>query len=285
MTLTNELSVLATALGAAGIALVATPTAAQPKGSVSWSGVYVGVNAGWNSSNSEVAPAVATVDQISDIGAGGTVFFVPSATFATRRMEFSDQSWKAGGEVGINRQMGHVVFGLEGDMDAVGGHSAQASRYALEGIDRTTSSTVIIDRHADPNWTASARLRIGWATGPVLLYGTGGVGIAEVRQSASYSYAPTLNNGLPNGAGISLGSFVNGASANNTLPGWILGVGVETAINRQVSIGAEYLHSDFGTTAFGFAALSAGPTHENVPIHFANDALLAKVNLKLGGLF
>jgi opacity protein-like surface antigen len=275
-------------LGASGLALIACPAAAQPAApSVDWSGVYVGANVGWNSSATQVRPSNATTNQLTGLSNGAGAVTVPAATFPTSQMDFSDQSWAAGGQVGVNKQRGNVVFGLEGDMDALGGRARQFSSYALPATGLTTGSTVGIDRQTDPNWSASLRGRVGWATGNVLFYGTGGLALTDVRQSALYSYAPTAGAGVAAAnPGANLGPFANGASADNTLVGWTVGGGAEYAINKQISIGAEYRHSDYGTTTFGFVAPGAGATEENAPFHVSDDQVLAKINYKFaGGLF
>jgi outer membrane immunogenic protein len=275
-------------LGASGLALIAAPAFAQPdNGTVDWSGVYVGANAGWNNSATQVRPSSATTNQLTGLSNGAGTVAVPAASFPTSQMDYSDQNWAAGGQVGINKQRGAIVYGLEGDMDALGGHSSQFSSYALPATGLTTGSTVAIDRRTDPNWTASLRGRVGWATGPLLLYGTGGVAFADVRESALYGYTPTAAVGVAAAnPGANLGPFANGASSDNTLVGWTVGAGAEYAINKQISIGAEYRHSDYGTSTFGFVAPGAGATQENVPVHFADDQVLAKVNFKfMGGLF
>lgn len=275
-------------LGASGLALIACPAAAQPAApSVDWSGVYVGANVGWNSSATQVRPSNATTNQLTGLSNGAGAVTVPAATFPTSQMDLSDQSWAAGGQVGVNKQRGNVVFGLEGDMDALGGRARQFSSYALPATGLTTGSTVGIDRQTDPNWSASLRGRVGWATGNVLFYGTGGLALTDVRQSALYSYAPTAGAGVAAAnPGANLGPFANGASADNTLVGWTVGGGAEYAINKQISIGAEYRHSDYGTTTFGFVAPGAGATEENAPFHVSDDQVLAKINYKFaGGLF
>jgi opacity protein-like surface antigen len=285
----KSFSFVATALlGAGGLALIAAPAMAQPdNGTVDWSGVYVGLNAGWNNAATQVHPSSATTNQLTGLSNGAGTVNVPAATFPTSQMDFSDSSWTGGGQVGINRQRGHLVYGVEGDMDAVGGHGSQFSSYALPATGLTTDSGVAIERRTDPNWTASIRGRLGWASGPFLFYGTGGVAFADVRQSALYGYAPTAATGVAAAnPGADLGPFVNGASTDNTLVGWTVGGGAEYAINRQISVGAEYRHSDYGTQTFGFVNPGAGATSENVPVHFADDQVLAKVNFKFGpGMF
>ena len=129
-------------------------------------------------------------NQLTGLSNGAGTVAVPPATFPTSQMDYSDQDWAAGGQVGINKQYGHMVYGVEGDMDALGGHSSQFSSYALPATGLTTGSTVSIDRRTDPNWTASVRGRVGWATGPFLLYGTGGVAIAASVRARSTATPP-----------------------------------------------------------------------------------------------
>jgi opacity protein-like surface antigen len=274
-------------LGASGLALAA-PAMAQPdNGTVDWSGVYVGANVGWNNAATQVHPSTATTNQLTGLSNGAATVNVPAATFPTSQMDFADSSWASGGQVGINKQHGHMVYGLEGDMDAVGGNSNQFSSYALPATGLTTGSTVAIDRRTDPNWTASVRGRVGWAQGPFLFYGTGGVAFADVRQSALYVNTPTAAAGVAAAnPGANLGPFFNSASTDNTMVGWTVGGGAEYAVNKQISIGAEYRHSDYGSANFGSVAPGAGQTSENAPVHFADDQVLAKVNFKfMGGLF
>jgi len=280
-------SLIAAALAGAGACSLAVQAMAQPPGPppdiADWNGPYVGLNAGWNGANSQAGPGRATTQQLTGVSAGAGPVSVPPASFPTARMDYGSSSWAGGGQVGFNHQMGHLVVGLEGDMDAVGGRARQFSSYALPATALTTGGTVSIDRFTDPNWTASLRGRVGWATGPVLLYGTGGLALADVRQSAFYAYAPSVTNAVSAAnPGTSFGPYANAGSADSTLTGWTVGGGAEYRINPAISIGAEYRHSDYGSPGYFLGAAGPGDTSEHTRIGYANDQVLAKVNFHFG---
>ena len=283
----KSFSLFATALlGASSLALIAGPALAQPAapGTFDWSGPYVGLNAGWNSANSSVSPSTATTNQLTGVSAGAGAVTVAPATFSTAPMDFSTQSWAAGGQVGFNRQSGHFVYGLEGDMDGTGGHARQFSNYALPATALTSANAVSIERGTAPDWTASVRGRVGWAVDRVLFYGTGGLGLADARQSAFYSYTPTVTSAVATAnPGVAYGPYGNLSGEDRVMVGWTAGGGAEFALNRAVSIGAEYRHSDYGDANVALGSNAAGATHEFTRIGLSDDQLLAKVNFRFGG--
>jgi outer membrane immunogenic protein len=286
-------SLITTALAGASVCALALPALAQPAGSgpadgtVDWNGPYAGINAGWNGANSQAGPGVATTQQLTGVSAGAGPVTVPAASFPTARMDFGSSGFAGGGQVGYNHQVGHFVLGVEGDMDGVTGRGSQFSGYALPATALTSANTVGIDRFTEPNWTASIRGRLGWATGPVLLYGTGGLAIADVRQSALYSYAPTVTAAVAAAnPGTTFGPFANAASNDSTLTGWTVGGGAEYRVNRAVSVGAEYRHSDYGSPGYFLGSGAPGATSESTRIGFTDDQVLAKVNFHFGpGVF
>ena len=138
----------------------------------SWTGFYVGLNAGgkWvtNSDDSLIA--------------GGT-----TATFGGN----NDSSWIAGGQIGYNWQApGSLwVFGVEGDIDA-----QDFNRTRVVGA--TIGPFVAGDAFSfESHWQASIRGRIGYAAWDrVLLYATGGVAFTQVKGSASLVGIGTLTD-------------------------------------------------------------------------------------------
>jgi outer membrane immunogenic protein len=265
------------------------PAPAPPvaPGGYDWTGVYVGANVGWSGAATHVSPTAATTTQVTGLSAGAGPVTVPPATFTTAPQDFSSSSWAAGGQVGVNKQMGALVVGLEGDIDGVGNFQSQFSRYALPATGLTTGSVVTINRSTTPNWIGSVRGRVGWATGPLLLYVTGGLALADVRQHAFYTYAPTPTAAAAaaNPAGT-FAPFFNASSVDSTLTGWTVGGGVEWGLSRSVSIGAEYRHSDYGRPGYAFGSGFVGATAETPAIGFTDDEVLAKVNFRFGaGMF
>ena len=120
----------------------------------------------------------------------------------------------------------HLVVGVEGDVD---GSSARSS-YALGGINVSTNDDI----------QGSARGRLGIAVDRVLFYATGGAAFGGL----SNTYINSLN-GLAD-------------SYNHTRVGYTVGGGVEYAISNNLSVRAEYRHTDFGRVTDNLANAAAG---------------------------
>lgn len=111
-----------------------------------------------------------------------------------------------GGTVGYNWQFGTFVLGIEGD--------------GAFGDVSTTVGPVT----AKIDSLATVRGRFGVAVDQVLLYGTGGLALADTKVS------------------------VAGLSASNTQTGWTAGAGIEWMFIPRWSLKAEYLYRRFDNT-------------------------------------
>lgn len=78
----------------------------------------------------------------------------------------------AGAQVGYNWQLGSFVTGVESDLS---GGPQSAMNTTLPIAATTTAVT-----NTNMNWFGTVRGRLGWAIGPVLLYGTGGLAYGNV---------------------------------------------------------------------------------------------------------
>lgn len=121
-----------------------------------------------------------------------------------------------GVQAGYNHQMGSIVVGLEGDF-SVASLSARSNRN-LPGTWWTSSA----------NWFGTVAPRLGFALGDALIYAKGGLAVAD------FDYTHFQNGNL--------------ISANTTRTGWMVGAGIEYAINRNFSVKAEYNYMDFGNS-------------------------------------
>ena len=157
-----------------------------------WTGFYVGVNGGGAWGSSDWSNAVGT----SGFDANGALI---------------------GGTAGYNWQMGHAVFGLEGDVDWT----------SIKGSGPTTC--VVGGCETKNNWLGTFRGRVGYAFDRVLPYVTGGLAVGDVK------------------ANTVLGSV------SETKAGWTLGGGVEAAISGPLTAKIEYLYADLGKTTCGAA--------------------------------
>jgi outer membrane immunogenic protein len=131
-----------------------------------------------------------------------------------------------GGTVGYNWQFGTIVTGVEAD-GAFGDVSSS-----------TTITGVAVAAKVDA--LATVRGRVGVAFDQFLLYGTGGLALADAKVSASAL-----------GVGI---------SDSRTLTGWTVGAGVEWMFMPRWSVKAEYLYRSFGGQTFFAAQFPPGFT-------------------------
>ena len=161
-----------------------------------WLGGYVGIHGGGGSSNVDwTYRSVGTADH--------------------------DGSGEFGGvQAGFNYyQSGPFVLGVVGDISAA-------------GIDGSTACpSAAFSCASDISMLASVRLKAGWAVGNMLLYGTGGIGFAELEISAD------------NGAGVS-------GRTKRATTGYTVGGGIEFRFSPNWSIAAEYLRYNFGSEVF-----------------------------------
>lgn len=137
----------------------------------------------------------------------------------------SYKSWggMGGALIGYNFSAGQVLLGVEGDLSYLGASaSGQTYPFVYGGAGG------LVDK-MEVDWMGSLRARVGLPMGQFMPFVTGGVAVAGV----------TLKNVYP--------SFPNATQTRSeTEVGWTAGGGVDMLISRNMSIRAEYLHTDFG---------------------------------------
>jgi outer membrane immunogenic protein len=179
-----------------------------------WTGIYVGANAGYGFGKQD--PLGLFSDDFS-------------------AFNYSLSGGMLGGTVGAQIQSGHVVMGLEGDIDwtsmSGSGSGSVVKLGVLEGTATISSKVSVID---------TLRTRIGYAQDNWLFYGTAGVALTNNTSSFGQTVGFVCNNGtiactsklewhagLAAGAGLEIGLTPNwsakieymwvGAGAANTL--------------------------------------------------------------------
>jgi len=212
--------------GAAGAADMSVqrpmPVKAQayaPPPGIDWSGVYVGVNGGWAHGRSH----------FDFDGLGGT------------GGRLGASGWQAGGTAGVNFQTGHVVFGVESDIDWSN----------LSGS--TTCPITSFNCQVQNNWLGTARGRVGYAVDRFLPYVTGGVAVGDINANVA-----------------------NVGSASSTNVGWTAGAGVEYALSRNWSTKVEYLHVNLGSFDCGVSCSATPPAN----VRLSEDLVRAGLNYK-----
>ena len=191
-----------------------------------WNGFYVGANLGlgWENGNTH-ATAVETKGFPLSISS-------PSVNAPAKGA-------LGGAQIGYNYRIGNMfVLGTEADFDWSGMSSKWSDVWAA-AIPGFPGASLSLQNSGETkmNWFSTVRGRVGVLASPIfMLYGTGGLAIADV--SSSY------------GTGVFLGSTClvdcGGSTVSGVRYGWTAGVGMEYAINNHWSVKGEWLHYDLG---------------------------------------
>lgn len=115
----------------------------------------------------------------------------------------SADGWGGGAYGGYNWQSGQIVYGAEADI----GYNDQ----------KGTSNGVT----GEEKLNGSVRARLGYDFNPFMIYGTGGVAIADHKVSSA------------------------AGSDSNTSVGYTVGAGVETMVTKNITARVEYRYTDY----------------------------------------
>jgi outer membrane immunogenic protein len=112
------------------------------------------------------------------------------------------------------------------------------------------------------------RGRVGFAVDRALLYGTGGLAVANVK------YADHTSDGVP---------LMNSGDA--TRAGWTAGGGIEWALNGNWTVKAEYLHVDLGNVSYNNVCSPAGLCATGLVLDHKTREDIARIgiNYRFGG--
>jgi outer membrane immunogenic protein len=180
---------------------------------LTWAGFYVGAHLGGAWSEAEwITPVTAT--DASSIASG----------------------LLGGGQVGYNWQTGAAMWGIEGDFSGI---SLQSSNTGVGGFANTTST----------HWMSTVTGRVGYASGRALIYGKGGVAIADEQDSVS----------SPSGALFS-------STGTTTRAGWTMGGGLEYALNPHWSAKVEYGYLGLGSHGVSAAVQGGTPGYVDLNV-------------------
>ncbi len=227
---------------------------------INWTGLYAGAELGADIGK---FPGSVTI---------GSTAVSPSATATLSTGHNS--SIAGGGQIGYQWQLpSNWVWGGEIDFK---GDAQGPGVTTLLGPGTALPFVAGDSFKATSSWNGSARLRLGYAFGPVLPYITGGVAFANVKESTDF---------------IAFGgSPAASASRSDTLVGWTAGAGLEYALSPAWSLGAEYRYADYGSTSGNLGSLQITATGV-VPVISAavsgkvglqEHTLMAKLNYHFG---
>jgi len=214
---------------AADMAVKSAPPA-PPPAVPSWTGFYIGIDAGgaWGLSDqkwqfTEPAGPLDPVDFGRSHQLGGVGGFL-----AGYNWQFSP-AW---------------VVGIEGDYNWASSSNTNTTRNITHGgVPVGLPGEFSLQMNQSLDWLASVRGRIGYVWGSSLWYATGGAAWEGVEYAGLF-----YDFGAPNG---SLSATANTPNPiNKTNSGWVAGGGVEYMATEHVLLRLEYLYYGFnGSTA------------------------------------
>jgi outer membrane immunogenic protein len=222
---------------AADMPVKAPPPAPVVAPTYSWTGFYIGGNAGG----------------VIEHASGTSDFLDPTATGTAghsltnpQNNSFSNTRFIGGLQAGYNWQFDpRWVVGVEADWDwtNTGYNTCRATNAfnALFGFPPCSDHGDGFENFSSTtNWIATARARLGVTVANFLLYGTGGAAVGRVSTTLG-------QNCLVAGCGLSTTPLAVSATSSTDKTGWAAGLGAEYAIGANWSAKAEWLHIDLGT--------------------------------------
>ncbi len=171
-----------------------------------WTGFYVGVNGGYGWGSQD--PFNIITDRFDKFSHG-----ISGGAF--------------GGTLGAQIQAGHVVMGLEADLDWADITGSSVTTATLFG-------TVVggpFNAKTNIDWESTVRARVGYANDNWLYYATGGLALLGAKTT------------LANASGAAgCGTIFPNCTPTSRQAGLALGAGVEYGITQNLSAKLEYLY-------------------------------------------
>lgn len=254
--------------GAALAALIGTPVLAAdmalkapppPAPAPTWTGWYVGLNAGgeWNGSNNNISHTAAAGPCNAGFGGCAVVpnysqTLAAGSTFGGLGTGHNGR-FIGGGQVGYNWQpSASWVVGLEADIDGVAHNNNNNNGAAFASLTPNVNFPGFPEAYAATvtrqlDFLGTVRGRVGvLATPNFLLFATGGLAYGGVKSTTAE--AATCCAGV---GAVVLGA--GGGSFSETRAGWTVGAGAEWKIDPRWSLVAQYLYYDLGTANYNTA--------------------------------
>jgi outer membrane immunogenic protein len=221
-----------------------------------WTGVYLGINAGYGTGQSTGnAYCTNPAGVVSGLGCAAAM---PAA--------LSQSGGFVGGQLGANYQTGMFVWGVEADIHVSHINDSTGALGLPCCIPALTATGNTLQRSASLDWFGTVRGRLGLAIWDrTLIYGTGGL-----------IYGEEVSNFLATTPGTTYQ-----AQSSGTHTGWIAGGGIEYAFTNSLSAKVEGLYYDMGSETIAFANPATGFTES---ANFAYKGALVRLgaNLKFG---
>jgi outer membrane immunogenic protein len=223
--MTRTLFALAAFVAASALADAAEVAIPAPPPVSTWTGCYVGGNAGYGSATGTAYYASPSSPVIDPNGHFTTSTFI---------QDFSNKSFLGGGQFGCQQQTGTWLWGAEGDWAFFNNKTSHDFAGSFDEGGGTTFSQALKQTLSYSSlW--SVRGRFGVVFGDAYhLYATAGVGGATAKYTSTTAIAETT------GGACVCRSLDSAISINPT--GFVIGAGAEWKVWSHVVVGVEYLH-------------------------------------------
>ncbi|MFV0297081.1 MAG: outer membrane protein [Hyphomicrobiaceae bacterium] len=189
-----------------------------------WAGLQVGINAGAGFFDSIRPELFANSVSPTNIG--------DATTLSRGTLGKLDDSFGFGGlSIGINGQRRWFVYGVEADLQVSGAHEKVSDIFSNPNGTYPISGQAVLDM----DYFGTVRGRWGWAPRDnLLVYATGGFAFGKLNYRIDAKE-------------IDSGAVFETHPDDTTRYGWVVGGGLEYALNSVVSFKAEYQYLDFGS--------------------------------------
>jgi outer membrane immunogenic protein len=219
------------------------PPPPPPPPVLSWTGWYIGLNAGgiW-SNNSDFNNTVVSTFCNPALG-GCAPNLATNALTAALPLSFdlgNKAGFIGGGQFGYNYQTGALVWGFETDIQGTSlSRSGIATNVVPFGGGNPSVATLSAAANQKLDVFGTLRGRLGWTPSPPwLLYATGGLAYGRVDTDVAFNSSFTACFCGPNASTF--------AESDKWRAGWTAGGGVEWMFAPRWSAKAEYLYYDLG---------------------------------------
>jgi outer membrane immunogenic protein len=241
------LSVLTGASALAADMPVKAPLYKAPPPAPSWSGFYVGLNAGY-------AVGHRNVDFLPNDGSAFLLTCGAQGFGCPPSRAFDISGGLGGVQVGYNWQFAPTALvGIEADFDWARIRGGGTSTFNWGGLGGAPSPAVF-DAAQNVKWFGTVRARLGWLpTSNFLLYATAGLAYGRVDEFVGFTAAGNVLGG-GGGPGLFCSQLAGAVIVPNcaaggtsrTATGWTAGGGFEFALGHNVSVKTEYLYVNLG---------------------------------------
>lgn len=245
---------------AADMAVKARPAPVIPAPIFSWTGFYAGINLGgdWGNSNFDWNLAPGFLDP---------AIFIAGRT-AGSITKFHPTGFTGGGQIGYNWQAGAAVYGLEADLEYLGGSASRSVDLFAFGLPGPGFN--FANESVKSKWLATFRGRLGWAVDRTLFYGTGGLAVGQVDFFDQSTYSAILPQG---------------GTSSPTMVGYTVGAGIEYAATNNWIVRAEYLYVNLGNHSVTSINATPGFTADVITFNHNYSTNIGRVGIsyKFGG--